>query len=252
MTGAKPRRIGLARALSKLGHCSRARGFELVRAGKVKVNGTLRRDPEYPVRLEQDRVAVDGEKILSEEKIYLMMNKARGMVTSASDEKGRKTVYACLPEGLPWVGPVGRLDKASEGLLLFTNDSEWAARILAPETHLAKTYHVQTRGQVNEEILALLRSGVKAREGDLLRARKVSVIRKGERNTWLEIVLDEGKTRHIRRMLLEVDIQVLRLVRTALGPLHLGNLAKGGCRPLAPDEKRALERTMRELIAKSG
>ena len=172
-----------------------------------------------------------------------MVNKERGVVTTASDEKGRKTVYAGLPKGT-WVGPIGRLDKASEGLLLFTNDSEWSARILAPETHLAKTYHVQTRGEVNEEILVSIRDGVKTKEGDFLQARDASVIRKGKRNAWLEIVLDEGKNRHIRRILAEFDIEVLRLIRIAIGPLQLGVLAKGAGRQLTPAEKRTLDRAM--------
>ena len=118
------RRFGLARALSKLGFCSRAKGFELVRAGRVRLNGITSRNPETPVRLGQDRIEVDGAKVTATGKIYWMLNKPRGTVTTADDERGRETVYARLPEGLPWMGPVGRLDKASEGLLIFTNDSE--------------------------------------------------------------------------------------------------------------------------------
>src|SRR5437764_13106357 len=140
------RRIGLARALSKLGYCSRTRAAEFIRAGRVRLNGALRRDPETPVHLQKDRIAVDGILVESGRKIYLMMNKPRGLVTTASDEKGRETIYTVLEtsgEHMPWVSPVGRLDKASEGLLLVTNDSEWGARISAPETHLKKIYHVQ-------------------------------------------------------------------------------------------------------------
>ena len=122
------RRVGLARALSKLGYCSRSQAFELIREGRVELNGRVQRDPESPVRMERDRISV-GKKIHAAEKQYLMMNKPRGVVTTASDEKDRKTVYDLLPEDAPWVGPVGRLDKASEGLLLLTSDSEWGARI---------------------------------------------------------------------------------------------------------------------------
>jgi 23S rRNA pseudouridine2605 synthase len=120
------RKIGLARALSKLGYCSRSQAGELIRAGRVQLNGRVRRDPETPTRLEHDRIAVDGQAIDPQTKTYLMMNKPRGVVTTASDEKGRETVYTVLEragESLPWVAPVGRLDKASEGLLLLTNDS---------------------------------------------------------------------------------------------------------------------------------
>src|ERR1700722_2306564 len=136
------RRVGLARALSKLGYCSRSHAAELIRSGRVRLNGNVRRDPETPVRVEKDHILVDGLAIDAPKKIYLMMNKPRGLVTTASDEQGRDTIYSVLEkagEPLPWVAPVGRLDKASEGLLLLTNDSEWGARIAAPETHVQKT-----------------------------------------------------------------------------------------------------------------
>jgi 23S rRNA pseudouridine2605 synthase len=113
-------RVGLARALSKLGLCSRAQAALLIRAGKVRVNGTVRRAPETPVRLREDRIEIDGESIAAAKKIYLVMNKPRGIVTTAADEKGRDTVYSLLGAEVPWVAPVGRLDKASEGLLLLT------------------------------------------------------------------------------------------------------------------------------------
>jgi 23S rRNA pseudouridine2605 synthase len=125
------RRIGLARALSKLGYCSRSRAAEFIRKGRVRLNGALRRDPETPVHLQKDRIEVDGILVELGRKIYLMMNKPRGLVTTAADEKERDTIYSLLrsDNAMPWLAPVGRLDKASEGLLLFTNDSEWAARV---------------------------------------------------------------------------------------------------------------------------
>jgi 23S rRNA pseudouridine2605 synthase len=248
MTVSKPRRVGLARALSKLGFCSRSRALELIGEGQVKLNGVLRRDPEYPVRLDKDRLEARGQKLGAQNRIYLMLNKTRGAVTTASDEKGRETVYASLPPDHPWVGPVGRLDKASEGLLLLSNDSEWSARILAPETHLPKIYHVQVKGDVTEAAFTSMRAGIKTKEGEVLGASEVSVIRKGERKAWLEIALEEGKNRHIRRMLAEVGIEVLRLVRISIGPLKLGVLAKGACRPLTPEEKRAMDRAMRARL----
>jgi 23S rRNA pseudouridine2605 synthase len=121
----------------------------LIRAGSVTLNGKAARNPETPVSGKHDQIAVDGKLIEPQGRIYLMMNKPRGVVTTASDEKGRETVYTAL-DARPWVAPIGRLDKASEGLLLLTNDSEWGARISAPETHLDKTYHVQV-GTVAEE-----------------------------------------------------------------------------------------------------
>ncbi len=151
--------------MSKRGSCSRSQASEMIRAGRVRLNGKVRRDPESPVRLEQDRITLDGQPLQAQEKVYLMLNKPRTVVTTASDEAGRKTVYACLPPGLPWVAPVGRLDMASEGLLLLTNDSEWAARITAPESHVEKTYHVRVGARAEEELLQKMMAGVES-EGE--------------------------------------------------------------------------------------
>lgn len=246
--GGSLKKVGLARALSKLGYCSRSRAGELVAEGRVKWNGTVRRDPETPVHLGKDRIEIDGQPVARSSKIYLALNKPRGIVTTAADEKGRDTVYSFLPENLPWVAPVGRLDKASEGLLLLTNDSEWAARITAPDTHLDKTYHVQINAISDETLLQALRIGIRASEGEFLRVKTISILRYGERNSWLEIVLDEGKNRHIRRMFEALKIEVLRLVRVRIGPLLLGALPKGATRALELEEKQALDRAMRVRI----
>jgi 23S rRNA pseudouridine2605 synthase len=244
------RRVGLARALSKFGYCSRSEAFDLIRAGRVRLNGVTRSDPEAPVHLENDRIAVDGRAVDAAVKIYLMLNKPRGVVTTASDEKGRQTVYAFLDKALPWVGPVGRLDKASEGLLLLTNDSEWAAQVTSPESHLGKTYHVQIDRVADAALLESIRKGVNVPDGDLLRVRGIRILREGKRNSWLQIVLDEGRNRHIRRMLAAFGIAVLRLVRVAIGPVPLGSLPKGSVRPLTADEKHALDRGLLERVSK--
>ena len=241
------RKIGLARALSKLGYCSRSQANELIRAGRVTLNGATRRDPEASVRRARDQIAVDGHAIKSAENIYLMMNKPRGLVTTASDEKGRDTVYSVFAgrgETLPWLAPVGRLDKASEGLLLLTNDSEWGACITAPATHLPKTYHVQINIVAGEELIKAMERGIKSEDGELLQAIRCRLLRSGGKNCWLEITLDEGKNRHIRRMLTLLDIEVLRLVRVSIGPLLLGTLRKGTYRFLTSEEKTALDRAM--------
>lgn len=243
------KRIGLARALSKLGYCSRSQAAGLIRAGRIKLNGAVRRDPETPTHSGKDRIELDGVLIATGARIYLALNKPRGVVTTVSDEKGRETVYAYLPKNLPWLAPVGRLDKASEGLLLLTNDSEWAARITAPETHLNKTYHVQIGAIADETLLEALRIGIRTSDSDCLRVKDARVLRQGERNSWLEIVLDEGKNRHIRRMLEHLNVEVLRLVRVAIGPLSLGNLPKGTMRLLTTEEKQALDRAMRVTAA---
>lgn len=243
--GAKPaddngRKIGLARALSKLGFCSRATATELIFAGRVTLNSQLRRDPEAPVRLECDRIEVDRQCIEAAKKIYLMLNKPRGVVTTASDEKGRSTVYDYIDSRPAWLAPVGRLDKASEGLLLMTNDSEWAARVLGPETHLEKTYHVQIRAVAGIVLLNSLAKGIQD-GNDFLRVKSANILRAGHRNSWLQIILEEGKNRHIRRMLEKMQVEVLRLVRVSIGPLALGDLPKGKLRPLTPAEKLAID-----------
>ena len=235
----------MARALSKLGYCSRSQAAELIRAGRVKLNGAVRRDQETPTRPGEDRIEVDGATLAAGAKTYVLLNKPRGVVTTASDEKGRETVYACLPKNLPWIAPVGRLDRASEGLLLLTNDSEWAARITSPETHLDKTYHVQISTIADEILLDALRSGIRTAAGDFLRVKQARVLRQGGRNSWLEIVLDEGKNRHIRRLLEHLNVEVLRLVRVSIGPLALGDLPKGATRKLTTEEKQSLDRAMR-------
>ena len=244
------RRTGLARALSKLGHGSRSRASALIRAGRVRLNGVIRRDPEHPVHLEKDRIEVDGKRVAAAAKAYLLLNKPRGVVTTAADEKGRDTVYGLLHPSLPWVAPVGRLDKASEGLLLLTNDPEWAAGVSAPKTHLDKTYHVQIRSVADAGLVESVVKGVQTQDGDFLLAKKSRILRGGERNTWLEIVLDEGKNRHIRRMFEGLGIEVLRLVRVGIGPLTLGKLPKGCCRPLTVAEKESVDEALREHARK--
>ena len=236
--------VGLARALSKMGFCSRSEAFELIRGGRVRLKGVLTRNPEAPVRLGKDSVEVDGKAVTAAEKIYWILNKPRSLVTTTEDEQGRETVYAKMPKGLPWMIPVGRLDKASEGLLLFSNDSEWAARLTAPESRLDKIYHVQIATVAEEGLLRALEYGVVDRQGEVLRAKRVTGIRKGERNSWIELVLDEGKNRQIRRMLEALGVEILRLIRVAIGPLQLGTLAKGEARELARAEKAALDRAL--------
>lgn len=245
MSPVSSRKIGLARVLSKLGYCSRSQASALIRSGRVTLNGSARRDPETPVSMSRDHIAVDGLSIEPARQIYLVMNKPRGLVTTASDEKGRDTIYSLLNrhDSQPWLAPVGRLDKASEGLLLLTNDSQWGARITAPETHLPKTYHVQINSVRSETSIQAIELGVES-EGEVLRVLRCRVLRSGVKNCWLEITLGEGKNRHIRRMMAALQLEVLRLIRVSIGPLQLGTLKKGAYRPLTAAEKSALDRAM--------
>lgn len=231
-----PTRHGLARVLSKHGVCSRSEAARWIAAGRVAIDGRIVRDPEFPVVRGLHGISVDGQALDVAARVYLALNKPRGLVTTASDERGRGTVYSCFDEaGLPWVAPVGRLDKASEGLLLFCNDPQWAACITDPDTGPDKTYHVQVDTIPDGHLLAALIAGVD-QGGERLRAKSALVLRAGSRNAWLEIVLDEGRNRQIRRLLAAFDINVLRLVRVAIGPVALGELPKGQWRALTDTE----------------
>lgn len=240
-------RHGLARVLSKQGLCSRTEAARWIAAGRVAVDGRVVRDPEFPIQRGRQRIAVDGRDIDQAARLYLMLNKPRGLVTTARDERGRDTVYRCFDgtqwQGapLPWLAPVGRLDQASEGLLLFCNDPEWAARITDPEQGPDKTYHVQIDAIPDADALAALVAGVVA-DGEPLRAKSARLLRSGEKNAWLEIVLDEGRNRQIRRLLAAFDIGVLRLLRVAIGELALGELGKGQWRMLSASEVAQLAR----------
>jgi 23S rRNA pseudouridine2605 synthase len=238
-TTATPRH-GLARVLSKLGVCSRSQAEKAVREGRVSVDGKVVLDPECPADAQRQRILLDNEPVVATTRVYIALNKPRGIVTTAADERGRDTVYDLLKEaGLPWLGPVGRLDKASEGLLLLSNDSVWAARLTEPKHHVDKTYHVQIDCVPDQALLDRLTAGV-VEQGERLTARHAVLLRAGVKNAWLEIVLDEGRNRHIRRLLAAHDISVLRLVRVAIGPLALGELAKGQWRHLSVEEVQAL------------
>jgi 23S rRNA pseudouridine2605 synthase len=228
--------------LSKAGIASRTQAAAWVCAGRVRVGGRVVHDPEHPVRPGVDAVEVDGRPMGETERIYLALNKPRGLVTTADDEKGRDTVYRCFDgAGLPWIAPVGRLDQASEGLLLFTNDPAWAAAITDPTSGPDKTYHVQVEGVPDDAVLAAMVAGLDE-GGERLAAKAVSRLRSGGKTTWLEVTLDEGRNRQIRRLTKAAGFPVMRLVRVAIGELTLGDLAKGRWRHLTAEEAAALRR----------
>lgn len=236
-------RHGLARVLSKAGLCSRSEAARWVQEGRVSVDGRVVRDPEFPVVPSRQQVRVDGAPLAPVRRWYVALNKPRGLVTTVRDEQGRDTVYRCFDgSGLPWLAPAGRLDKASEGLLFFSNDPEWASRLTDPATGPLKTYRVQVDGLPDAAQLARMCEGIDD-AGERLAAHAVQVLRHGERTAWLEVVLDEGRNRHIRRLMQVLGFDVLRLVRVAIGPVRLGELGKGQWRELEAAELEALLRS---------
>ena len=230
----------LDRVLSRFGLASRSAARQAIVAGRLKVNGRVVRDPDCWVRPERDVVHLDGHRLKRARKIYLRFYKPKGIITSHGDPGGRKTVYAYLGEIAPWVSPVGRLDKDSSGLLLLTNDTEFADLVASPESRIPKTYLVKTSAILSEEIIARLNGGVQMKRGDW--AKPLSVRRMEDRGkyTWLEVVLTEGKNREVRRMIEAVGFKVLKLVRTRIGPLTLEGLEVGQWRELTPADVAAL------------
>ncbi len=233
--GRPGRRVQLHRALSKLGWGSRAQAWRWVRAGEVCVDGRTVTDPLTWVDLDRQRITRGGESAPAREHVTLALHKPRGVVTTRSDERGRRTVYDLLPPGLPWVFPAGRLDADSEGLLILTSDAALAVRLTEPEHRVPKTYRVTVAGEPSEEALRRLREGVELPDG---RTRPAGVRRLGA--SVLEVVLTEGRNRQVRRMLAAVGHRVRRLVRVAVGGYTLGDLAPGACRTLSAEDQRRL------------
>jgi 23S rRNA pseudouridine2605 synthase len=240
--------VSLPRALSKLGLASRAESTRLILAGRVRVDGRVSRDIALRVVPEQVVIQIDGVAQEPPSRIYLMLNKPRGVVTTRRDPRGRPTVHELLDPSLPPVGAVGRLDQASEGLLLLTNDTQWANAITSPASHIAKVYHVHVRPRPDDAQLRALRAGV-LDDGELLTARDVSELRHGTRTAWLSVTLDTGRNRQIRRMCATVGLEVDALVRVQLGALRLGELPKGDVRALTPAEVASFRVSRRRSAA---
>ena len=238
--------MSLARALSKLGVCSRAQARAWVEAGRVEVNGRCVTDPERRVDPDRDRLTVDGAPVSRAEPVYFMMHKPKDVVTTRSDERDRRTIYDVLaavdPRGAEpgWVFPVGRLDRDSSGLLLLTNDTRWGARVAAPDAHIPKVYHVRVAPPIAPGDLARLAAGVPLADGPTAPVG-VTVVRRSTRGTWLELTLTEGRNRQIRRMCARLGYRVETLVRIRIGGVALGELKPGEVRPLTTREVAALQ-----------
>lgn len=242
--------VSLARALSKLGYCSRTEAERLVLDGRVRVDGRPARNPSLRLDMGLARIAVDGEAVSAEQRVYLMVNKPRGMVTTRHDPEGRETVYACLDGlDLPFLAPVGRLDKASEGLLFLTNDTQWAERLMNPASGVEKTYHVKIDIVADERFVSALAEPVED-DGERLGAASVRLLRTSGRSSWIEIVLTEGRNRQVRRMVAARGANVLRLVRVGIGGVLLGDLGKGQTRPLDPVQLARLAKRCRRTDGK--
>lgn len=208
----------------------------------MTVNGRIARSTRQRVDPARDKIAVDHAQIVAETKHYLMLNKPRGLVTTRHDPLERGTVYDCLSTHLPFLSPVGRLDKASEGLLLLTNDTRWAEYLLNPVSGVPKTYHVKIDKIADDNLMSALSMPIEDR-GERLNASAARLLRHGVRSSWIEVELTEGRNRQVRRMIAAAGANVLRLVRVRIGTLTLGDLGKGQSRPLTRSEQSDIWRT---------
>jgi 23S rRNA pseudouridine2605 synthase len=234
----------LDRVLSRFGLASRTAACKAIQAGRVKVNGKVIRDPEFWTDPRIDAIHVDGERIRKAQNTYLLFYKPKGVITSHGDPQGRKTVYDCLGPEFPWVSPVGRLDKDTSGLLILTNDTDFANHITDPASGIRKTYIVKANTLVSDEIISTLAQGIELKKGEWARPESVKKIEDRGKYSWLEIILTEGKNREVRRLLEAVGLTVLKLVRTRIGPCTLEGLQVGKWRPLLPREINSLEQQL--------
>jgi len=233
-------KIRIQKMIADSGYCSRRKAEELISRGKVKLNG-------HPVKLGdkcgfKDIITIDGERIYMPRKknlLYIMMNKPRGYVTTVSDELDRRCVMDLLDGVEERVYPIGRLDRNSEGLLLFTNDGDFANSIMHPSRHVSKTYRVTVRPDITDDQLVQLSEGIDI-DGRKTMPASVVVKEKEQGRVVLLITIKEGRNRQIRRMCEAVGLEVARLRRISIGPVKLGMLKPGTWRELTAEELRAL------------
>ena len=236
-----PRLKTLERVFSKSGAASRTDARSWIGAGRVRVNGRVVQNPDHWVDMDRDRITLDGKPLRSAGKLYLLLYKPKGYLTTYRDPEGRPTVYDLIADAGAWLSPVGRLDLDTSGLLLMTNDTDLAERITNPEHKVPKTYQVKAATLLTDEQLEQLRQGVHLNDGPT-RPAQVTRVRDSAKFTFLEMTISEGRNRQVRRMLEAVDSKVLKLVRTAIGPLRIGDLPIGKWRMLTAEEVKALAR----------
>ena len=230
-------KVPLARAMSKLGLMSRAQAIARILAGDVRVAGRVVRDPGCPVVPETARITVDGNPVASPAPVTVLLHKPRGVVTTRSDPQGRSTVYDLVTDIGTYLSPVGRLDLASTGLLLLTNDTRLADWLLDPKHKIPRTYIVTVRGELTDDSAARIVRGIRD-DGELLRASDLKVLKRSARETHVRVQLTEGKNRELRRLFGACGHEITRLMRVAFGEIHLGHLQPGRWRIIAPGELR--------------
>jgi pseudouridine synthase len=229
----------LERVISKAGLGSRTDARGWIAAGKIRVNGKVVRDPDQWVDLERDRVAFEGKPLRSAAKVYILLYKPKRFLTTWRDPQGRPTVYDLTKDAGTWLSPVGRLDLDTSGLLLMTNDNDFAERITNPDHKISKTYQIKASTLLTEEQVEQLRQGVELKDGRT-RPAEVKRLRDSAKYSFLEMTITEGRNRQVRRMVEAVGGKVLKLVRTAIGPIRIGELPIGKWRHLTEEELRIL------------
>jgi pseudouridine synthase len=229
----------LERVLSKAGLGSRTEARRWIAGGRVTVNGKVVRDPDEWIDMDHDRVRFDNQPLERRERIYVLLYKPAGYLTTYRDPQGRPTVYELIKDVGTFVSPVGRLDLDSSGLLLLTNDNQFAERVTNPLSHVPKTYLVKASTLLTDEQLQQLREGIELADGPT-RPAEVQRVRDSAKYTHFEITLTEGRNRQVRRMVEALDAKVLKLVRVKIGPLTIGTLPIGKWRLLTAEEAATL------------
>ena len=240
------KRHGLARWLSKFGLMSRTEAEQCVLQGRVALNGKITKDPERAAHPELDRILLDGRPLKPARRIYLAMNKPEGYITTSQDPAGRRTAYELLPPNAARTQAVGRLDADTSGLLIFTNDTEFAARITDGKGDVEKVYVARLRGRLDPRDRLRFERGVEL-DGQMTRAARCNLLESGEESTCVELTILEGRNRQIRRMWEILGYAVLELQRVRVGPISLGNLPVGRTRPISEYERATLTVNLRQI-----
>jgi 23S rRNA pseudouridine2605 synthase len=235
----EPNLFRLNRAVATSGLCSRRNADELIKSGRVRVNGRKTTDFNCLVDLRKDKLEIDGKSVAERKPEYIVLHKPAGIVTTCNDEKGRQSVIDLLPRELRHLNPVGRLDMDSEGLLIMTNDGELTQQLTHPSWHVLKLYEVRVVGRISDAVISQLSKGVQLIDG-MTSPAKVELLERDKESSSFRIGLEEGRNRQIRRMCAKLGYPVFHLVRVAIGELQLRELEPGHWRRLTEKEVSAL------------